>query len=199
MCCSWVNYRNLCCRPTHRWVKTGRSFMTRRFSTSSRSKRCRRGRSLSLWSRWECSLTLCTFPLTDLVLGSHHLTSDLSLLKRNTHAHVRFSLFYKQRHRYMHAGCSGDHMWASDTNKQSLANDKSVLLIRISKARFLLPLLHFLHGYLFRQPRQKLLESKQRQQATRRFWDFSALEAILIYSPDEGSFEILWINPLASH
>lgn len=35
----------------------------------------------------------------------------------------------------MHARCSGEHL----THKHSLANDKSVLLIRISKARFLLP------------------------------------------------------------
>lgn len=87
MCCSWVNYRNLCCRPTRRWVKTGRSFTTPRCSTSSRSKRCRRGRSLSLWSRWESSLTLCTFPLTDANIWSWVVTIWLQISDywRETH------------------------------------------------------------------------------------------------------------------
>lgn len=64
MCCACFK-----CRLMHRWVKTGRSFMTRRCSTSSRSKRCRRERSLSLWSRWGCPL-MHTFPLEDAKIWS---------------------------------------------------------------------------------------------------------------------------------
>ena len=58
-CCFW-------CRLIHRWVRTGRCFMMHRCSMSSRSKKCRRERSLNLWSRWVHTHTLWSCLCTTL-------------------------------------------------------------------------------------------------------------------------------------
>lgn len=57
-----------------RWVKIGRSFMMRLCSTSSRFKRCRRERSLSLWSRWGYAPVPYTLPLKDAKIASSVVT-----------------------------------------------------------------------------------------------------------------------------
>lgn len=95
-------------RWTLRWVKTGRSFTTPRCSTSSRSKRCRRERSLSLWSRWGPPPIMDMFPLKDAKILSSVVTICLYLTN-------------EEKYRLPTVSQSvGNH-------KQYLANDKPLL------------------------------------------------------------------------